>query len=410
MVKLFHTQSVSFIATRGNHARDRGRKCFSGALAMTVISAENITALSAVIFGVAWLGFWIDTKDIGKKISGVVWVLSLGMLLSNTNIIPGSSPVYDFVGGHLIPLAIPLLLFKANLRKIFSESGHIMIVFIVASVATVIGAVLGFFLMDLGDIGPKVAGVYTGGYIGGAVNFLAVSQAVGMTSEEFSVAIGASSQVSNLALLMLIAIPSVPIILRFVPSSLISESLDSKKSDDDESTHARLRLHHVSAAIAVSFAICATASTLGKYLGLEQYNILLITVITLILVNIFPSLLANLEGDFDIGMLLMYLFFAVVGAGTDATIFLSSALYLFIYGMFIILVHLSIVLLVARLFKIDLADAIVGSGAALVGPAVTAAIAISRGWRNLITPGIMCGIFGYAIATFIGVAVTRLLS
>ncbi len=377
---------------------------------MTMISADNITALSAIVFGIAWLGFWIDTKDIGKKISGVVWVLSLGMLLSNINIIPGSSPVYDFVGGQLIPLAIPLLLFKANLRRIFTESGRIMLVFVVASCATIIGAVLGFYLMDLGDIGPKVAGVYTGGYIGGAVNFLAVSQAVEMTSDEFSVAIGASSQVSNLALLMLIAIPSIPVILRYVPSSLISDSEGSSGLGDNESNYASLRLHHVSAAVAVSFAICALATTLGRVMGLEQYNILLITVITLVLVNIFPGWLANLEGDFDIGMLLMYLFFAVVGAGTDATIFLSSALYLFIYGMFIILVHLGIVLVFAKLFKIDLADAIIGSGAALVGPAVTAAIAISRGWRDLVTPGIMCGIFGYAIATFIGVAVTRLLS
>ena len=143
---------------------------------------------------------------------------------------------------------------------------------------------------------------------------------------------------------------------------------------------------------------------------MEQYNILIITVLTLLVANLFPKAFSNLKGDFTIGMLLMYLFFAVVGAGTNATIFLSEALYLFFYGMVIIIVHLSIVLLFAKIFKVDLADAIVGSGAALVGPAVTAAIAISRGWRDLITPGIMCGIFGYAIATFIGVAVTKLLS
>lgn len=377
---------------------------------MAIIEADNITALAAVIFGVAWLGFWVDTKDIGKKISGVVWVLTAGMALSNFHIIPSASPVYDFVGGNLIPLAIPLLLFKANLRRIFSESGKVMLVFIVASMATVIGAVLGFYLMDLGDIGPKVAGVYTGGYVGGAVNFLAVSQAVEMTSEEFSVAIGASSQVSNLALLMLIALPSIPFIIRFIPSAIIADTLEHQKLEEDAREYESFRLHHVSAAIAVSFAICACSSVIGKFFSIEQYNILIITVLTIALANLFPRILANLEGDFDIGMLLMYLFFAVVGAGTDATIFLSSALHLFIYGMFIIFIHLSIVLIFARIFRIDLADAIVASGAALVGPAVTAAIAISRGWRDLVTPGIMCGIFGYAIATFIGVAVTKLLS
>ena len=68
----------------------------------TLIAPDNVLALGAAIFAMAWLGFWIDTKDIGKKISGVVWVLSAGMALSNFNIIPFKSPVYDFVGGTLV--------------------------------------------------------------------------------------------------------------------------------------------------------------------------------------------------------------------------------------------------------------------------------------------------------------------
>ena len=377
---------------------------------MTLIPDDNVFALGTALFGAAWLGFWIDTKDIGKKISGVVWVLTASMALSNFHVIPFKSPVYEFVGGTLIPLAIPMLLFKANLRKIFTESGTVMMVFLVAGLATIIGAVLGFYIMDLGEIGPKVAGVYTGGYIGGAVNFLAVSRAVEMTPEQFSVAIGASSQVSNLALLMLIAIPSIPWIVKIIPSSEMANVSASRELHEGEEKFAPFRLNDVSAAIAVSFAICAVSTFIGDYMGIGQYNILIITVLTLLVANLFPNAFANLRGDFDLGMLLMYLFFAAVGAGTNATIFLSDAFNLFVYGMFIIIVHLVIILLVAKIFKIDLADAIIASAAALVGPAVTAAIAISRGWRNLVTPGIMCGIFGYAIATFIGVAITKLLS
>jgi uncharacterized membrane protein len=109
-------------------------------------------------------------------------------------------------------------------------------------------------------------------------------------------------------------------------------------------------------------------------------------------------------------MLFMYIFFAAVGAGTNASQFLGSAFILFVFGMTIIIVHLAIVLLAARLLKIDLAEAVVASGAALVGPSVTAAIAISRGWKSLVTPAIMCGIFGYAIATFIGFALSKFLA
>ena len=377
---------------------------------MSIISDQNIIALSAVLFGLAWLGFWIDTKPIGKKTSGVIWVLLGAMLLSNFRLIPFSSPTYDFVGGTLVPLAIPLLLFKADLRKIFRESGPVMLTFVIASTAVVFGAVLGFYLFDLGAIGPKVAGVYTGGYIGGAVNFLAVSQAVEMTADEFSVSLSASAMVSNIALALLIAIPSISWIVRRLPAHEPSVHLEQVADGEGHQRGPSFKLPHVTGAIALSFAICAVAGWFGDWLSLTQYNILFITVLTIVVANLMPKTMDALEGDFDLGMLFMYIFFAAVGAGTNANFFVSSALILFTYGMFIIIVHLLIVLLAAKLLKVDLAEAIVASGAALVGPAVTAAIATSRGWRSLVTPGIMCGIFGYVIGTFIGVSITALLS
>ena len=373
-----------------------------------MIADDNVFALGAVLFGLAWLGFWIDTHPIGRKTSGVVWVLAAGMLLSNTGLIPLASPAYDFVGGSLVPLAIPLLLLKGDLRKIFRESGGVMISFCIAASATVAGVMVGFFLLDLGEIGPKVAGVYTGGWIGGAVNFLAVSKAVEMTPSEFSVAISASSVVSITALLLLIVIPSVKFITRYFPAyqSEHPAILDVQLSDEAAPT---FRLTHISGALALSFIICAIAQWVAVVLSMTQYSILFITLLTIAVANLFPQAMHKLEGEFEVGMLLMYLFFAAVGAGTDAITFISNALNLFFFGMIIILVHLALVLLGARLLKIDLAEAIVASGAALVGPAPTAAIAISKGWKELVTPGIMCGIFGYVIATFIGVSVTAML-
>jgi len=376
---------------------------------MSLIPADNIFALGAILFGVAWLAFWIDTRPLGRKTSGVIWALGIAMLLSNTGIIPFSSPAYDFVGGSLVPLAIPLLLLKGDLRRIFRESGGVMISFCIASSATVAGAIIGFSLLDLGEIGPKVAGVYTGGWIGGAVNFLAVSQAVEMSPQEFSVAISASSVVSITALMMLIALPSIKLVTRFVPTK-------EKASLEDNGAHVEIRgapklqLTHICGAIALSFLICACADFIAQYLAMTQYSILFITVLTIVVANTFPKAMEALQGEFEIGMLLMYLFFVAVGAGTDALSFIGPAFILFIYGMVIICIHLGLVLLGARLLKIDLAEAIIASGAALVGPAPTAAIAISRGWNHLVTPGIMCGIFGYVIATFVGVTVTSLLN
>jgi len=51
----------------------------------------------------------------------------------------------------------------------------------------------------------------------------------------------------------------------------------------------------------------------------------------------------------------------------------------------------------------------IASNACILGPAPAAALAASKGWKALVTPGILVGVFGYAIATFLGVAVTTLL-
>lgn len=370
---------------------------------------DNMLALCAVLFALAWLGFWLDTNAIGKRTSGVVWVLAGAMLLSNTGLIPLEHPVYSFIHASLVPLAIPLLLMKADLRRIFRESGKVMITFCIASAATVTGAIVGYFLLDLGDIGAKVAGVYTGGWIGGAVNFLAVSQAVNMTPQEFSESISASSVVSITALTILVTLPSFTLLGKFLSRGNTVES-DGGPRDHSPASLPILRLTHVCAALAISFGICAVSNAFAQYLSVPGYSILFITLLSIILANVAPGACARLSGEFEIGMLLMYLFFAAVGAGTDATTFIASALNLFVYGMLIITLHLVIVIVSARFLRISLPEAIIASGAALVGPAPTAAIAVSRGWTGLITPGIMCGIFGYVIGTFIGVWVTSILS
>jgi uncharacterized membrane protein len=124
-----------------------------------LIAADDVFALAAVLCALAWLGVRMDATVIGRKIAGVIWVLRGAMLLSNTGIIPVASGVYDFVGTTLVPLAIPMLLLKADLRRILRESGVVLLTFTIASVAVLVGAVLGFHLLDLGAGGAKVAGV-----------------------------------------------------------------------------------------------------------------------------------------------------------------------------------------------------------------------------------------------------------
>jgi len=50
-----------------------------------------------------------------------------------------------------------------------------------------------------------------------------------------------------------------------------------------------------------------------------------------------------------------------------------------------------------------LAEVIIASNACAAGPTTAAALAASKGWRTLVTPAIMLGVFGYVVANFVGV-------
>jgi uncharacterized membrane protein len=376
---------------------------------VSLISADDSTALGAVIFGLAWLGFWADRNRYTRKFSGVPWVLTVGLLLSNLHVIPHEAPAFGFVGQYLLPLGVPFLLFKADLRNLFRDGRWVLPTFLVASVGVVIGAISGYFLFDLGDAGAKIAGTYAGAFIGGVVNFVAISQAVEMTPTEFSVSLGASAPAAIVGLLILVTLPSIPFVRRLIPSRII-DAAEAPGGDAAADEFPRFRLEHVAAAIAISLAICAVSSAICQRLGIGTYNLFVITIITVILANLAPRQFARLEGDFALGMLCMYAFFAMIGAGTDALGFMTAAPVLFVYCVFVLLVHFIVWLVVARLVRFDLADAIIGSGAAIVGPAASAGIASAKGWKSLITPAITIGMFGYVIANFVGIAIYKWLS
>ena len=68
------------------------------------------------------------------------------LVLVNLRVLPTGSPVYDALGGYILPLAIPLLLFQSDLRKIIKESGRLLIIFIAAGATSVLGGIICGFL------------------------------------------------------------------------------------------------------------------------------------------------------------------------------------------------------------------------------------------------------------------------
>lgn len=380
---------------------------------MSLIAADQVFALSAVIMAVVAFGLWAENRSWGQALGGPLLLLGVSMAAANAGLIPHVAPVYDAIGGFLVPLAIPLLLLRADFRTIFSESGPMLFAFLLATAATVAGAFAGVWLVDMGPLEAEIAGTVTASYIGGSLNFVATAEAVGIRDSSIYVAgLSADAVGAVFFLVLLMLLPTMQFVRNALPSKFIGihgESLAQSRDSDDRDGARPLRLPHVANGLAVSLGVCALSAALVAFFDIESFFILVVTAISLLVANFAKPVLRHVSSEFELGTLFMYIFFVAIGAGANLADVLGAAFPIALFIVVMVIVHLCLLLLVGKFLKLDLAEVLIASNACILGPAPAAALAASKGWRPLIAPGILVGLFGYAIATFIGVALSAVL-
>lgn len=133
----------------------------------------------AALFCAGSFGMWGGTQKWGAAIGGPPLLATLAaLLLSNLGIIPTSAPPYAVVTKFLLPLAVPLLLLTADMRRVLTATGRVLYGFIIGSVGTTLGSALAFAVVPmagLGDDAWKMAAALMARHIGGAVNYVAVA-------------------------------------------------------------------------------------------------------------------------------------------------------------------------------------------------------------------------------------------
>lgn len=380
---------------------------------MSLIGPDQTFALSAVIMLHVAFSLWAERKSWGQQLGGPLLLLAIAMAAANTGIIPHSAPVYDTIAGLLVPMAIPLLLLRADFKTIFSESGPMLIAFMVATGATIVGALVGVTLIDMGPLEAQIAGTVTSSYIGGSLNFVATAEAVGIKDSAIYVAgLSADAVGAVLFLVLLMLMPAIGFVRLAMPSKFIgadAAALQELRSAPETEEVKPFNLAQVANGIAVSLVICAVSVLITTLLKIDSLFILVVTALSLLAANFAKPLLRHVSSEFEVGTLFMYIFFVAIGAGANLADVLDSALPILLFILVLVLVHLSLLVIVGRWMKLDLAEVMIASNACILGPAPAAALAASKGWQPLVAPGILVGLFGYAIATFIGVALTGVL-
>lgn len=381
-------------------------------MSLPLIGPEQHFALWAVLIAVAAFGFWCERTTWGRKYSGVTILITLAIVLANLRIIPTSAPAYDVVWEYLVPLAIPLLLFQADLKKIVRESGPTLIAFIIGSGAVVAGTVTGAILLNLGPQEAELAGIFTGTYIGGSLNFAAVAEATSMQeSSQLAAAIAADNVITNLHFLLIIFIPGIAWMAKRYPTHHM-DNAEVVEVDSDRPPHVieNLEVAGLLFGLALAFAIAAVGNWLAEAAGFPQFAILFITAIAVTIATLMPGQMEKLSGYKEAGNVMMFIFLASIGASADVWELIEIAPILFVYASIVIAVHLVVLFGLGLLFKLDLAELAMASAVSIGGPSSAPALASAKGWQDLLIPGILAGSFGYAIGSFIGVSVATWLA
>lgn len=377
----------------------------------TYITAEQSWALWAVLFCAAAFGLWAERTSLGSRLSGAVITMLVTFLLSNLNIIPNSAGTYNMVWGYLVPLAIPLLLVNTDLRRLLTESGPTLLAFAIGAIGTLLGVLLAYGIVPLGEHDWQLAAIFSATYIGGPVNYISTANAVGLMNDEL---LSAGIAVINLMMIIYFLILfSLPTMYRLRARyherpdkhRLATEVILRKESHTGE----RINLPGITTAIAMSLVICAIAFELEKRIGYQGSAILIITLSGVAVASVFRSAMRRFDGALETGTLFMHIFFATIGASANITTVFKVGPILLLFAAIILAVHLLFILFASRYFRLSLPEIVIASNANIGGATTAVAMAAARRWHALMVPAVLCGSLGYASANFIGINMGKLL-
>jgi uncharacterized membrane protein len=351
-------------------------------------------------------------------LGSIVIAYAFGLILGGLGLLPPeAAKVQEIIANITIPLAIPLMLFSANIRTWSRLAGSTFLSMLIAVISIVVMVVSGYLLFsDQGNTELwKVGGLLVGVYTGGTPNLAALKMMLDVDNNTYLVTHSYDMLLSAVYFFFLISIGKRvfgSFLPQFIPLRKNSATSKEQEVSGDPmwELFQRKNIKPILMALGLSIGIFALAAASTLIVPENSQMIVVILIITTlgILLSMVPKI-NTLPKTFELGMYLVLIFSLDVASMVSISQVLHAAPALLYYVFWVIFGSLIMHVVISALFKIDRDTVMVTSTALICSPPFVPAVAGALKNKEIVVSGLTVGIIGYAVGNYLGVIIAQLL-
>jgi len=374
---------------------------------------SNTIYVLAVLFLMLILASQAAKTKWGKQVGASLLVIVFTAVAANLKLIPSASnsiPLYDSIFTYIAPISIFFLLLNVNLASIRKAGLPMIGLFLIGSVMTTLGILLAWIIISpentLGEDARIIAGMLTGTYTGGSVNFNAI--ALEYDFQKKGVLYAGTIAVDNVVTtLWIIVTLTIPIFMHKIWKSKKQDT--AKAQPIAKRTESAIDMHSLVWLSFLGVAAFLVSDLLSEYLPKVPF-ILILSTLGILLAQI-PAV-SKLKGSHTLGLFLVNLFLAVIGAYCElsaVSALKEIGVSLLLFTSIAVLLHGIGTVLIGGLFYRDWQMIAIVSQANVGGGTTAIALAETFKRNELILPAILVGTLGNALGTYLGFLVIYML-
>lgn len=376
-----------------------------------------LTGIVGVIFAVSE---WKLFRPIFRLFPPVVFCYFIPMLATTSGLLPAKSVVYDLMNKVLLFPVLILLLLSADFRAILRLGPVALGLMAVGAVGITVGATFGYamFAPRLDPLGWKNIGALAASWTGGSANMVAVKGALEIPDPVFApmFAVDAVMAYTWLGLLIFLSGFQVSYAKRVGVNARLQREIENRVTEWAQSPERAASTRDLLVILGLSFVLgylCQLGGSAGyAWLKTKYQNVIGINSIsgatlgvilasTLgIVLSFTPMRRLDEVGASRVGYALLYLLLPSFGAQANLRELVQLPWYMAV-GAVMLLVHGVFVGLVMWWLRAPLVFGAVASQANVGGPA-SASVVASTYQRELAPMGVLLGIVGGVIGTYVG--------